>query len=203
MESVDALVDVSSYIQRIIRAMEADYQKVACVKEKQSLTKVLANYCRAWKNFGSTNFELTTDIADEDLLMNLNETHIMVMMDTILDNARRHGFGKTYDANNLVNISLTSTSYNGKPYALLSVANNGAPFNENFGVKGFISRSHFDGNSGRSGLGGYHIYSIVKKHGGFLTIRKDEQWNFILDILLPLSDEYKSSNYSIYGYETV
>lgn len=202
-DAVTALVDVSSYIQRIIRAMEADYQKVACVKEKKSLTKLLNDYCRAWKNFGATNFELTTDICEEDLFSELNETQIMVMIDTILDNARRHGFAKTYSAQNLVNICLSSTSYNEKPFALLTIANNGAPLNEEFGVKGFISRGHFDGKSGRSGLGGYHIYSIVKKHGGFMTIRKDEQWNFILDILLPLSKECKSSNYSIYGYETV
>ena len=203
IDAVTALVDVSSYIQRIIRAMEADYQKVACVKDKKSLTKLLNDYCRAWKNFGATNFELTTDICEEDLLSELNETQIMVMIDTIMDNARRHGFAKTYSDQNLVNISLSSTSYNDKPYALLTIANNGAPMNEEFGVKGFISRGHFDGKSGRSGLGGYHIYSIVKKHGGFMTIRQDEQWNFILDILLPLSKECKSSNYSIYGYETV
>jgi len=202
-ETVDALIDVSLYIQRIINSMEADYQKVACVKVNKSLTKLVLNYCKAWKNFGVSNFELSSDIDKEELFAQINETNIMVMLDTILDNARRHGFNKSYSKQNQVKISLSSTTYQERPYALLSVANNGFPMNSDFGIKGFISRGRFDGNSGRSGLGGYHIYSIVKKHDGYMNIRSDENWNFIMDILLPLNQDYQYNNYSLYGYDTV
>lgn len=74
----------------------------------------------------------------------------------------------------------------------MAIANNGDPFNEDFTVEDFISRGRFTSDTGRSGLGGYQIYAIVKGHDGYLNIDSNLDWNVIINILLPIETDKSS-----------
>jgi sensor histidine kinase regulating citrate/malate metabolism len=57
---------------------------------------------------------------------------------------------------------------------------------ENFTFDDYISRHRYSAETGRSGLGGYHVYQVVTGHHGKLRLNQNEQWNMIVEILLPL-----------------
>lgn len=57
---------------------------------------------------------------------------------------------------------------------------------EGFTIQDYITKGRYDAESGRFGLGGYHVYQIVKGHKGYLYIDSNKIWNTIIDILLPV-----------------
>ena len=64
--------------------------------------------------------------------------------------------------------------------------NNGKQKNPDYSVSDFISRGNFDGESGRTGVGGYHIHQIAQKHKGFVGIDSNDEWGFIVNVLIPV-----------------
>jgi sensor histidine kinase regulating citrate/malate metabolism len=124
------------------------------------------------------------------------------MLDAILSNAIRHGFmkDKTYTEHNCVDIDLSTVVYMGKPYVQMRVANNGEPMQDGFSIKDYISRGRFSAQTGRSGLGGYHVYQVVKGHNGFLYLDSNNVWNMVVEILLPLEGVISSDDLTEYEH---
>ena len=89
-----------------------------------------------------------------------------------------------------------------KKFVLLSVANNGKPFPKDFSIEKYISRGEFCGESGRTGLGGNHIYNITKAHKGFINLTNDGEWNVIVEILLPVAyyNDCCTDKFMTYGH---
>ena len=73
---------------------------------------------------------------------------------------------------------------------LLAIANNGKPFPEGFTIEKFIGKGECCGNTKNTGLGGYHIYHIIKSHNGFLNITGTSAWPVIYEILIPMEDMF-------------
>ena len=88
-----------------------------------------------------------------------------------------------------------------KKYVLLSVSNNGKPFPKDFSIEKYISRGEFCGDTGRTGLGGNHVYNIAKSHSGFINLTSDDEWNVIVEVLIPLNyyDECETDKFIAYG----
>ena len=109
------------------------------------------------------------------------------MLDSILNNAVRHGFHKRKDVGNQVLIHLSEVVYDDTPYLLLSIANNGEEISDGFTIEDYVSRGRYTASTGRTGLGGYHVYQIVKGHNGYLRLDSNKQWNLIVEVLLPIN----------------
>jgi sensor histidine kinase regulating citrate/malate metabolism len=127
---------------------------------------------------------------------------LKVMLDSILTNVERHGFDKRRNDANRVEITLDLERYEDKPYVVLRVANNGAPFRSGFTIDDYITRGRYSASSGRSGLGGYHVYQIVKGHKGFLCLDSNKIWNVIVEVLLPI-DYVELDNLVEYEHECI
>ena len=203
-QRVRALIDISLHIQRIIDMVGDDFISKTPSLDFVDLSDFLSEYFMAWNNYASGIYRMQIEVATDGIQMGIhaNSDWLMVLMDTLTDNAKRHGFGSDYDPNNLVNLSLQHVKYNGIPCVLLSVSNNGNPLDEGFSIHDYITRGRFSGSSGRTGLGGNHVYTIVKKHGGWLNIRSDKSWNFIVDILFPMANSI-NEDFNDYDYEAL
>lgn len=185
---VKDLQDNVEYLNRMIRFSYNQITAEMFNKKKGNIADFLKHYADAWENYGGNYFKLVLrNYIDKDIDVNFDKTLLTVLFDSILSNAARHGFHKNshYTNDNRVVISLTLRSFQDKAYVLISVANNGDPIKEGFTLNDYITKGRFTADSGRSGLGGYHIHKITKGHDGYLYIHSNKTWNVIVDILLP------------------
>lgn len=201
--AVEALNDNISYIKRFIKMAGADIMLVRMSMKERKVNEVISSIQKSWANLSASRiFEVTYQSGVSDnVTFKIDESYFRVLFDTLFDNAYRHGFGKRSAVGNKVCITSQLVRKNRKEYVLLTVANNGEPFPEDFTPQKFISRGEFCGETGRTGLGGNHIYSILKRHNGFLNVTHDAEWNCIFEMLIPVAfqNDVESKNVGEYG----
>ena len=194
-KNVEALIDISGYIQRVVTSVGADIASAEFNPKDVDLIELVKQYITSYGNFSSGYFKVSYAEGNADKGMSyVDEDMIKLLLDTIMDNAGRHGFGKKSDIGNLVQVRLDYYKYKDLPYYRISVMNNGKPKNPDYSVRDFISRGNFDGESGRTGLGGYHIHQIARKHNGFVGLDSDKKWGFIVNVLIPVKPGSKIGN---------
>ena len=201
------------YVSRVVESAR-DYETAKVLLKEMRILPILEGFLSTVPSlpFG---FDPTMDRSEieEGLAIKVDKTLFLIMLDNILRNAHRHGFNKRVSSNNRVQFDLSvvtmedgpyepsSERKQGKHYLLLSVCNNGQELEESFTVKDFVTRGKKGKETGNTGQGGYDIYQIVKKFGGKLNIRRSSDWNFIIDILLPVSSGIDTEKtYDEYGY---
>ena len=109
-----------------------------------------------------------------------------VLLDAILRNADRQGFENKKSSDNQVLISTSFSKIEDTEYVLITIANNGNPFPEGFTLKDYVTRGSIAGKMGNTGLGGYHVWSIVERHHGHMNISSRKTWSTIIEILIPV-----------------
>jgi type I restriction-modification system DNA methylase subunit len=201
--TVKSLRDNMEYMNRLIRFNNAKIDPSLFNMREGNIVEFLNGYADGWRNYGGNYFELLiTNNAPTDSIVSFDKNMLTVMLDAILSNAIRHGFmkDKTYTEHNCVDIDLSTVVYMGKPYVQMRVANNGEPMQDGFSIKDYISRGRFSAQTGRSGLGGYHVYQVVKGHNGFLYLDSNNVWNMVVEILLPLEGVISSDDLTEYEH---
>lgn len=187
---VKGLKDNVDYLKRVIQYDNASISSKDFNLKEQDIEEFIKDYCNSWLNYSGNYFSLSLkmNLGDNKKVM-FDKTLFKVMLDSILTNVERHGFDKRRNEDNHVEILLSTEKYENKAYIVIRVANNGFPFKKGFTIKDYITRGRYSANTGRSGLGGYHVYSIIKGHGGFLYIDSNKIWNVIIELLLPINNE--------------
>lgn len=183
---VQALIDCINKTFRVIKYSGANLADNEFSIEEFSIHEYLNDYIRAWRSYGSKCFAL--DIINEvsiDTIVNADRTMLDIQLDTILDNAKKHGFGSKKKPGNQVLIEVSAASYKEKKYVLLRVSNNGKPMRSDMTMEDFISASRYRVDSGRLSQGGNHIYTIAKKNGGYFFLGRDQEDKMYIDILIP------------------
>lgn len=184
---VKGLKDNVEYMKRVIRFSNATISPEMFNMKKYDLDAFIKSYCNSWLNYGGNYFYLSLKpMLGENRMVVFDKTYIKLMLDSILTNVERHGFKKRRKEENHVEISLSVESYQDKPYVVIRVANNGEPFKEGFTLDDYKTRGRYSSNTGRSGLGGYHVYQIAKGHNGYLYIDSNKVWNVVIEVLLPI-----------------
>ena len=187
--------DNFGYIKRLIEMNGANFNDYP--KDKINIVDFLERYIRGWENYGSKTFSIEFycdgDFAVENTIL-ANETALAIMMDCLLDNANRHGFHKTKSPDNKVKIRLDQTTLGNKRAVIIAVGNNGKPMPKDFSIDDYITSGKFGTDTGRSGLGGSHVYKIVSSMDGTLDFiseavsseEKDEWWTTFM-ITIPIT----------------
>ena len=202
---VKSMKDNVEYMNRIIKYNSASIDSESFNVKEGDIIEFVNGYVDAWNNYGGEYFELSIKNGlQEYIKMSFDKTLLTVMFDSILNNAIRHSFHKrkNYTEHNTVQIGISMVERNGLPYVLLSVANNGDPIVEGFTIEDYISRGRYTASTGRSGLGGHHVYQIAKGHHGFLYLDSNKVWNMIVEVLLPI-DSMPSNNIPVYDNECI
>lgn len=192
---VKSIRDNVEYMNRIIHYNNARIESESFNIKDGDIIEFINSYVDAWNNYGGEYFELSIQNSlRENIILSFDKTLLTVMFDSILNNAIRHGFHKrkNYTEHNIVQINVSVVEYNLASYLLLSIANNGAPIVNGFTIEDYVSRGRYTASTGRSGLGGHHVYQIVKGHKGYMCLESNKMWNMIVEILLPI----KSTNFN-------
>lgn len=181
------LRDNFEYLKRLIKTVGADFSIDTCPMEDIEILSFMSEYIQSWSNINHQFFktELLSNLSFDNLSIRGNATLLRIALDCIFKNAQRHGFRNRYSEENKVSIVLAEVNHMDKPFVCISIANNGEPFPNSFTVNDFIKRGKVAGVSGKTGLGGYHIYSIIKRLGGFLNITNDGNGDVIFELLIP------------------
>lgn len=198
------LTDNFEYMRRLINSIDDDFSSQSMKLEETAINDFMQKYCSAWKNYGKKQFAVSfeSDLND-DTTFKIDEIFMKVMLDAILENANRHGFDEVNVENPQIRIQASYTMINNIPCVLISIANNGASFPNNFTIEQYIREGEFGGTKGRTGRGGYHVYQIVKRHQGYINISSDDEWNVKINIMIPIEyyDECETEKFVKYGEE--
>jgi type I restriction-modification system DNA methylase subunit len=204
-EVVKALKDNIDYMFRLIHFNNASMNTEAFNITPNNLQAYLDQYAKAWYNYGGNYFNLTVkNELESGGVLNFDKLLFTVMFDAILSNAVRHGFMKRKDftPDNRVEIATSVEKYDGKPYVVFRFSNNGNPMSKNFTLNDYVTRGRYSATSGRSGLGGYHVYQIAKAHNGFLYLDSNKVWNMVVEVLIPV-DNVEPDNLIEYEHECI
>ncbi|MBO6125843.1 MAG: HAMP domain-containing histidine kinase [Bacteroidaceae bacterium] len=186
--------DNFGYIKRLIEMNGANFNDYP--KAMVNIVDFMERYIHGWENYGSKTFSIEFycdgDFEVENTIL-ANETALAIMMDCLLDNANRHGFHKMSSPDNKVKIHLDQTTLGNKHAVIIAVGNNGKPMPKDFSIDDYITSGKFGIDTGRSGLGGSHVYKIVSSMDGTLDFiseavsseEKDEWWTTFM-ITVPL-----------------
>lgn len=192
------------YMKRLINSFDDDLSKTKMNLEEVSVNDFLQSYVKGWNVYGKKQFKVHYESSlPENTTFKVDTTFMKVLLDALLENANRHGFGDSNITNPEVKISTAYTTINKLGCVRLTVANNGVPFPEDFTLEQYIREGEFGGKSGRSGRGGYHVYQIAKRHGGYLALSSDNDWNVIIDIMIPAEyyDECETEKFKQYEHK--
>ena len=195
--------DNFDYILRVIDSTSKDFSKANDALKEYRILSVLESYI---SYFSSLPFGIDPKIEksriNSDVKVKIDRNLFTIMMDNILRNVHRHGFDKKVSSANKEYIELQPVQYEGRDYLLLSVCNNGRKVEDNFTIFDYVSLGRCGKQTGNTGQGGFDIYQIVKKFNGHLGMRCSGEWNFIIDILLPV-DACDSDIKLPYAYGTL
>ena len=203
--TVKDLRDNIGYQNRLIHYSYSQIDSASFDMTSGDIADFLQQYIEAWSNYGGNYFKIRLlDNLNEKVSVTFDRTMMTVLFDSILSNAARHGFHKNseYTDDNRVNITLSLQSVHGEPCVVISAANNGDRFKDGFDISDYITKGRFASDSGRSGLGGYHVHQIVKGHHGYMYIDSNSYWNVIIDIILPI-DNKSMNNLKEYEHECI
>jgi signal transduction histidine kinase len=187
--------DNFGYIKRLIEMNGVDFNDYP--KDRINIVEFMERYKHGWENYGSKTFSIEfycdSKFESVDTIL-ANETALAIMMDCLLDNANRHGFHKIKSPDNKVKIHINRTTLGNDNAVVLAVGNNGKPMPKDFSIDDYITSGKFGTDTGRSGLGGSHVFKIVSTMGGTLdfiseavsSAEKEEWWTTFI-ITIPLS----------------
>lgn len=203
-ETYCILRDSFDYMKRLINTVDEDFTSADMILEELAVNKFMESYIQGWSVYGKKNFKVIfeTDVSD-NTTFKVNDVFLKVLLDALLENANRHGFGDGDIQNPQIKIMTSYAIVNNTECIKISVANNGIPFPDSFTLEQYIREGEFGGKSGHTGRGGYHVYQITKRHKGYLALNGDSEWNVNFDIMIPVEyyQECETEKFKVYGKE--
>ena len=192
--SVDSLISNTEYIRRVISSYRGDIELLFKngVKKADSfnILSELNSYAKNYKAYGNSCFRIQINHEElpHDTNIRINKDHLFSALDTILENAARHGFkGREDNPDNCVEISLGKVVVGSKDMLQVSVKNNGKP--SSVTIDQYIKRGRKFTETGNTGLGGYLIDIFARANGGFIDLERNEKWGFIINMYLLLDNQ--------------
>lgn len=160
------------------------------------IVRYLKHYVGGLQIADSGRYKIILDISPDIKEMFKNKLYILgneellsIALGNIVENAEKHAFtqtGKEYKLEFRLGIFWKKNETAIK----LEVVNNGEPFPEKFGFEKLIRKHASAGSTANTGLGGFHIYEIIKRHGGkfdLITEREITQsYTTMYEILIPV-----------------
>lgn len=199
---VKAIEDNFNYMLRVINTVGADFSTMDIKFHEFPLAEFLRDYSSSLNNMEFSNiYSILTDIdISEEITISGNEDLIRVLLDTAFLNVYKHAFIDKGSDDNKVLLGCHIVEFEEKPYACIRIANNGKHLD--ISIEDYVAKGAVAGETGNTGKGGYHIYTIAKKHGGFIYLTSSLEWPFILEVLLPV-DNIDNSNFEVYESKCV
>ena len=141
-------------------------------QEKIAVHEFLSGYIKIL-DLNKKRVNISADLSgiDRNLVISYNRATLHVILNTIIDNAIKHGFSNYECENPMIKLIAEIKG----DYLLLNICNNGSPItisNEEYKTRGV-----FKGETGHTGIGGYQISRYADLQGGYMEIPKIKKWN--------------------------
>ncbi len=133
------------------------------------LNRYIKHYTTLDKKRAYLSLEPT--LIDSNYTITYNKALLRVMLDSIIDNAYKHGFENYNCEDPQIRLILKENA----DYLILKICNNGRPIEIN--NKDYKTRGVFKGPTGHTGLGGYLISKNAEKLGGYIELPQKKDWN--------------------------
>ena len=142
-------------------------------KEPIKLCEFL-DYCQRFVglNTGKITVIIDDSSIDPNYTIYYNTALLMVIINSIVDNAISHGFTDDYRCESP---TIKFILVDKEEYLLLKICNNGKPID--IKDEDFKTRGVFAGATGHTGLGGYQINRYAKSQGGYVELPSHKDWN--------------------------
>lgn len=193
--------DNFDYILRVISTASKDFKQLDADIRPTMMLPLIEKFR---SSFSSLPFGFDPQIdrskIDNHIKVDVDENLMFVLLDNILRNAHRHGFDKKTSSSNKVLFDFEMVSCQSRNWLRMGICNNGKKIEDDFSVYDYISEGKKGTTSGNTGQGGYDIYQIVRKFDGKLALRSTDEWNFIVDILLPVKEVEQGITVKEYTY---
>jgi type I restriction enzyme M protein len=92
-----------------------------------------------------------------------------IAVDAIVDNAVRHAFPGEEPPHRL-DFWVGFKFKDDRPWMVLSIGNSGNPFPAGFELARYVTKHHYAGVTGHTGIGGYHVSRVAEIQGGSVDI---------------------------------
>ena len=201
--TIIALNDNVRFALRQINSTGTNFKYVNPELCKVNLYEMVDKYIDAWQNFGYNTYDVFQSCnVSEDTKVEIDVDLFYTMLDCIFINAHQHGFNKHEDSENKMLVDFQGVIYNDEKYIRISFANNGNPLPDNFTIHDYVARGVVGLNSFQDGLGGNHIYEIVHKFNGLVSLESEKEW-LTVSILLPVYLTSNITKFNVYECECV
>lgn len=139
----------------------------------------------ARNNLDGDKFEFLFS-GDEKAIIKVERAQFATVISNIISNAREHGF------KNRTSKSIIAYNVKNKPNKLeLIIKNNGDPFPDDFTIEDYLTPHRYSGDSGKTGMGGYFIGIILRKHNATISLLPFEQEEeFKVKFLITFNKEF-------------
>ena len=164
-----------------------DYINIAGVDEFKKEDDVelgifLKDYIKhATLNAKRAELSLAPPNVDKEYTIKSSKVILKVILNSIVDNAYKHGFADDYHC---VSPKIKFVLQESGDYVLLKICNNGKTIK--VGEDEYKTKGVFRGPTGHTGLGGYQISKYAEQLGGYVKIPKEEEreWNTEIHLYL-------------------
>jgi sensor histidine kinase regulating citrate/malate metabolism len=117
--------------------------------------------------------EITREITliDEECSFTHNETILKNILNSIIENAYRHGFVGYECASPTIHFNVIEET----EQIVMKICNNGKPINTT--TEDYRTNGVFNGATGNTGIGGFQISRWANQYGGDVMVGKSDKWN--------------------------
>lgn len=170
------------YLNRIERDLKAMHNSVQAVGKELNLQEIqlqpihLLSYMKDYvddiKNRAVKNFSINVNLDLEqlktenikDIIIQGDKETLHQIFDNIIENAEKHAFTNNQISENKIEIELL---YDFEEQEVqIDFTNTGHPLPENYSFEEFTRRGSKSGINAGSGLGGWFVYQVMKRHNG-------------------------------------
>lgn len=198
-----ALNDNIQFALRQINSTGTDFKFVVPELVKVNIYETIDKYIDAWQNFGYRSFDVFQSCnVSEDTKVEIDVNLFYTVLDAIFINAHQHGFKKHETPENKMLVNIEGVIYNEEKYIRVTFANNGDPLPDNFTIHDYVARGVVGINSFQDGLGGNHIYEIIHKFNGLVSLESEKEW-LTVSVLIPVYITSEKTEFKVYECECV
>lgn len=124
---------------------------------------------------------------DQSWIVNYNKPALMTILNSIIENAQKHGFASDYKCENPTiqfDVCLKDDGF-----LVLKVCNNGKPIMMR--TEDYVTRGVFGRETGHTGIGGYQTNRFAEMLGGKVEVYSKKEWNTEIHLYIKYNNTYE------------
>ena len=184
IQKMDKLLNLCDIITEKEEQIKSNLNILCSVEDKgNETTIILKDFLNKYINLKSKEikwakitWEMT--LIDESCCFTHNETILKNILNSIIENAHRHGFEGYECTSPTIHFNVIEEDNR----IIMKICNNGKPINTT--TEEYRTNGVFNGATGHTGIGGYQISRWANKYGGDVMVSKSDKWDTEIHLII-------------------